>query len=389
MASGACVIRREGVRGVTWYVKFKDANGRQVKRRLDPREGPWNERKAQRALGVELERVERERWTKPTRETFAEFVEEWRRVYLPSRNLKRSTLVDYANTLDRHAIPYFGAMALDAIGSEHLEAYIGAKLADGLSPKTVTNHLATLDVVWKVAKRWRRVRSNPLDDVDRPRLENPETVILTEAEVAGLLEAYKLLAFDATPEEAVWWDMARRMVLVVLGTALRRGELLALRWSDVEMLDRRVHVRRAWVRNQMTTPKSRSSRRTVHFGLKTKAALEEQWQASRYSQDEDLVFGHPELGTPLDPSELTRSYVKKALAKAGITKPLQPWHGLRHTALTMDAAVGNPNAYVQAKAGHSQFSITERYIHAAQVAFPGAEDRSEDRLFSAVREEAS
>jgi integrase len=228
------------------------------------------------------------------------------------------------------------------------------------------------------------VRSNPLDDVDRPRVDDPETVILTEAEVAGLLEAYKLLAFEATPKEAVWWDLARRMVLVVLGTALRRGELLALRWSDVEMLDRRVHVRRAWVRNQMTTPKSRSSRRTVYFGLKTKAAIEEHWQASRYRHDGDLVFGHPELGTPLDPSELTRSYVKKALAKAGITKPLQPWHGLRHTALTMDAAVGNPNAYVQAKAGHSQFSITERYVHAAPVAFPGAVENAEARMFGST-----
>jgi hypothetical protein len=47
----------------------------------------------------------------------------------------------------------------------------------------------------------------------------------------------------------------------------------------------------------------------------------------------------------------------------------------------MDAAVGNPNAYLQAKAGHSQFSITERYVHAAQVAFPGAADRAEERLF--------
>jgi integrase len=76
--------------------------------------------------------------------------------------------------------------------------------------------------------------------------------------------------------------------------------------------------------------------------------------------------------------------VKVALKKAGITKPLQPWHGLRRTALTMDAAVGNPNAYVQAKAGHSQFSITERYVYAAQTAFPGAADRSEERLFGEV-----
>lgn len=54
---------------------------------------------------------------------------------------------------------------------------------------------------------------------------------------------------------------------------------------------------------------------------------------------------------------------------------------MRHTALTMDAAVGNPNAYVQAKAGHSQFSITERYVHAAQVAFPGAVELAEARMF--------
>jgi integrase len=134
----------------------------------------------------------------------------------------------------------------------------------------------------------------------------------------------------------------------------------------------------------MTTPKSRASRRTVHFGLKTSAAFDEQFKTSRYRGDEDLVFGHPHLGTPLDPSELTRSYVKPALKKAAITKPLQPWHGLRHTALTMDAAVGNPNAYVQAKAGHSQFSITERYVHAAQTAFPGAADRSEERMFGEV-----
>ena len=75
--------------------------------------------------------------------------------------------------------------------------------------------------------------------------------------------------------------------------------------------------------------------------------------------------------------------MKPALERAGITKPIQPWHGLRHTALTMDAAVGNPNAYIQGRAGHAQFSITERYIHAAQTAFPGAVEGSEERFFGA------
>ena len=69
-------------------------------------------------------------------------------------------------------------------------------------------------------------------------------------------------------------------------------------------------------------------------------------------------------------------------AGAGITKPFRAFHDLRHTGLTQEAAAGNPAVYVQLKAGHSQASITERYIHAAQVLFPGAAQRGEDRLFA-------
>jgi integrase len=100
-----------------------------------------------------------------------------------------------------------------------------------------------------------------------------------------------------------------------------------------------------------------------------------------YHGDDDLVFGHPALGSPLDPSKLSRRYMRVALTKAGITKPFRPWHDLRHTALTHEAAAGNPQAYVQLKAGHSQGTITERYIHAAQVLFPGAAAKAEARMF--------
>jgi integrase len=81
---------------------------------------------------------------------------------------------------------------------------------------------------------------------------------------------------------------------------------------------------------------------------------------------------------------LSAEYLRPALARAGITRPFRPFHDLRHTALTHEAAAGNPAVYVQLKAGHSQASITERYIHAAQVLFPGAAERGEDRLFGAV-----
>ena len=82
-------------------------------------------------------------------------------------------------------------------------------------------------------------------------------------------------------------------------------------------------------------------------------------------------------GVRLEPA----STCAPALARAKITKPFRPWHDLRHTSLTHEAAAGNLQAYVQLKAGHSQGSITERYIHAAQVLFPGAASRGEERMF--------
>jgi integrase len=317
--------------------------------------------------------------TRQTRETFGVFVDEWWERWLPARRLKPSTLADYGYILDGHLVPFFGETPLQRVDVEKVDAYVAEKTPT-LSGKTIHNHLLLLGLILKTAKRWKRIRENPLDDVDPPKMTSCEMVILTEDEIARLLTAYAELA--VRDDEAAWWTMTRRMVLVVLGTAIRRGELLGLRWGDVDLLNRRLEVRQAWVRNAMTTPKSCASRRSIEFGLKTAAALEEQFRATAYKADHALVFGHPELGTPLDPSELTRSYVKPALKAAGIVKPLQPWHGLRHTALTIDAAVGNPNAYLQAKAGHSQFAITERYVHAAQVAFPGAVERAEERLFS-------
>jgi integrase len=188
------------------------------------------------------------------------------------------------------------------------------------------------------------------------------------------------------PEEtlAEWWRLVRRLVVVALGTALRRGELLALRWQDVAMLEGRLSVKQSFVRGEFTTPKSRTSRRTIELGPQMQAALGEQWEASRYRGDDDLVFGHPALGSPLDASKLSCDYMRPALKRAKIEKPFRPWHDLRHTALTHEAAAGNPQAYVQHKAGHSQGSITERYIHAAQVLFPGAAEKGEARLFGEV-----
>jgi integrase len=155
------------------------------------------------------------------------------------------------------------------------------------------------------------------------------------------------------------------MVIVALSTALRRGEQLALRWQDVELFDRQLHVRQSFVLGEMTTPKSRAGRRTIHLGDHATEALEEQYAARLYRSSDAIVFGPQALGTPLDPSKLT-GFVRKALTVAGVDESFRPWHGLRHTALTEKAAAGVPAMFVQAKAGHAQGSTTERYLHAAR-----------------------
>jgi hypothetical protein len=128
------------------------------------------------------------------------------------------------------------------------------------------------------------------------------------------------------------------------------------------MLDRRLSVRQAWVRGEMTTPKSRTSRRVLDLEERghVLAALEEQYEASRYRTDDSLVFCHPALGTPLDPTKLTRNYMRPALRAAKITKSFRAWHGLRHTALTTS---GREPAGVRADARGPLERLDHRALH--------------------------
>jgi integrase len=374
--------RYEGPRGVAWRIRYRDATGRRVLETLG-KEPVWNRARAERELRRRLVDVERDGYRKPERITFAEFAERWFNDYLPARNLKATTVRNYRSSLERHLLPAFGHLQLSKLEAEPelIDRFTAAKIAEGLAPKTVSNLLIDLGVMLKQAVRWRLIRSNPSREIERPRVEQPEMNVLTEAEIAALAAAYAELLHDSDDRERAWWQLAHAITFVGLGTALRRGELLALRWRDIQMLDGLLHVREALVAGQFTTPKSRSSRRTMEVGPRTLALLEEHWQRTAYRGDAELVFGHPLKGTPVDPSKLARRYLRPALERAEITKPFRPFHDLRHTALTHEAAAGNPQAYIQLKAGHSQGAITERYIHAAQVVFVGAAARAEERMF--------
>lgn len=378
------VWRYQGPRGVVWRIRYLDASGRRVLETLG-KEPTWNRQLAERELRRRLVDVERDGYQKPTRTTFNDFTQRWLDDYLPGRNLKLTTTDNYRQTLRRHLLPAFGQLHLERLEREPelLDGYITQKTRQGLSPKTITNHLLLLQVMLKTAIRWRLIRHNPVADIQRPRVEQPDLNILDQTEIARLWNAYTSLEQDAKdPEQAEWWRISRTLTFTALGTAMRRGELLALTWQDIHLLDGHLHVRHALVKGRITTPKSRAGNRHIQLGPRTIQLLQDHYAASRYTADNDPVFHHPLKGTPLDPARLSREHLKPALKAAGIHKPIRPFHDLRHTALTHDAAAGNPLTYIQQRAGHSQVSITERYIHAAQVEFTGAAERAEARMFA-------
>jgi len=377
------VIRYKGRRGIVWRIRYLDASGRRVIETCGP-EPKWTRKRAERALRNRLTDVERDGYEKPDAVTFAEFADRWFSDHLPARNLKPTTVETYGFAL-AHMVGSFGDRPLTELAQHALiDRYVAAKVRQGLAPKTINNHLLTLNVMLKQAVRWKLIHANPVGDVERPRLQDSDLQVLSESEISRLWAAYGQLEHDAPGRERGWWRLARTITFVCLGTAMRRGELLGLRWRDVQLLEGLVQVREAFVRGRFTTPKSRASRRLVELGSRTQELLTGHWRTSAHAGDADLVFCHPETGGPLDPSRLSRRYLRPALRRAGIERPFRPFHDLRHTALTHEAAAGNPQAYVQLKAGHSQGAITEKYIHAAQVLFPGAAQRGEDRIFSAL-----
>ena len=120
--------------------------------------------------------------------------------------------------------------------------------------------------MFKTARRWRWVSENPLDLVEKPAADEPETETIDAGTIADLIASYRVLEADCEADDRFWFEGARRMTVVALSTGLRRGELLGLRWQDVDLLDRRLTVAQQFVRQELTSPKSRAGRRTIPLG---------------------------------------------------------------------------------------------------------------------------
>jgi integrase len=148
-------------------------------------------------------------------------------------------------------------------------------------------------------------------------------------------------------------------------TGLRLGELLALRWLDVDWAASRIRVRQNYVMGQFGTPKSRRSTRSVPMADEVGGTLERHFQGSRWQADDDLVFAHPATGTPLYRQGVTRR-LHRALRTAGLDDHV--FHDLRHTFGTRLAAAGVAMRTLQEWMGHKDIAATQRYADYAPSA---------------------
>ena len=355
----------ERKRGAVYYGSWW-SSGRRVKRRIGAKRSPGQsdgltqvqaERELRRMIEREVVRPSGERRTfEQAADAYVDHLE-----HVMER--KRSTIQDYRGYLTRHLVPFFGDRAIDRIDAVRVAQYLRRKLGDGLSSKTVQNHLNFLHGVFAFAVKRGWVPLNPVAHVDRPkRSRSPHTRV-------RFLQPHELDAvIRAVPDDTLG-SVEGPLYLTAALTGARQGELLALRWLDVDWLAQRLRIAENYTRGRWDTPKSHEGR-SVPLADRVARELDLLSKGSRYRADTDLVFCHPLTGNVLDPSKVRKRF-GEAIDRARVHKIT--FHELRHTFGTQMAAAGAPLRAIQEWMGHADAKTTEIYRHYAPDPSHGAE----------------
>jgi integrase len=353
--SGRVYVRTDAAGRETYYGSWW-SNGRRVKRRLGVKRARGSREGLTAAQAeAELRRLMGE--VRPSssagdRLDMAEVGRRYRK-HLEALGRKRSTLVAVEMTLRVWIEPHLGDRVLDRVRPEDVEDLMRAMSMAGVGAKSVRNYIGTLSAIFRFAMHPRRkwATSNPCEAIDLPPARtSAEIRFLTTAEV------------DALSKTAVAGEhqaLDRVLYVVAAMTGLRQGELIALRWQDVDRDARRVRVRRSHVLGEFDTPKSRRSERSVPLSRRVASELDGWRSETRWGSPDDLVFAEPASGDVLRRGALMRRY-RRALNGAGVG-PGHRFHDLRHTFGTAMAAAGVPMRTLQEWMGHRDLATTQLY----------------------------
>lgn len=294
----------------------------------------------------------------PDRQTVKDFLTRWLADSVKGKNAPR-THESYSGVVNRHIIPAIGHLRLTKLTPQHLQHLYQVKQEEGLTRAVRLMH-AVLHRALDQALRWGLVYRNVADAVDAPRVTRREMQVLSPEQAGQFLDASR-------------GDRLHALYVLAIGCGLRQGELLGLKWADVDWDNSTLQVQRQlqYMNGEFvfSEPKSQKARRTVALPALAVAALKthkakqaaERLALGPVWEDNDLVFTS-EAGAPLHKSSLRIRSFNPILERAGV--PKVRFHDLRHTAATLLLARGVHPKLVQEQLGHSQISLTlDTYSH--------------------------
>src|SRR6266567_6226261 len=274
--------------------------------------------------------------------------------------LRVSSYVNYRKLINTYILPALGHIRLQKLSPQQVLTLYRQKEKEGLSPKTINSIHGVLHKALDNAVRWNLVSRNVCDLVSPPRIVKPEIQPLTMEQAHKLLEAARGHRLEA-------------MLTVALTTGMRRGELLALRWADIDFEHGHLRVRRTM--NYLAghgfiegEPKTQKSRRSILLPQFVIEALEQhkthqgetRQKAGARWHDHDLVFCNM-VGGFQDTRYLGKLFTQ-LLKDAGL--PHMRFHDLRHSAATILLGMNVHTTGVQELRGHSNISTTmDTYSH--------------------------
>lgn len=316
-------------------------------------------RDAEKELARLVNALNTGRYVAPSKLTLADYLQQWLTDYAGPNTAPR-TRQGYEINIRRHIVPCLGRTELAKLKPVQIQGLYTRLLAGGLSPKTIRYVHTTLHGALKRAVQWDLLPRNPAEAVEPPKLVRHELTVLDPAGVQSLLaglDGHRL----------------RLPVLLAVTTGLRRGELLGLTWSQVDLAAGVAHITQSLGGTQAgmpiySTTKTPRSRRAIALpGLAVQALHHQRRQQEEYRKflgsqyrDYGLVICL-EDGRAWDLSNFEHTFRRKMdnLGFAGIR-----FHDLRHTHATLMLQAGVHPKIVSERLGHSQIAITmDTYSH--------------------------
>jgi len=314
---------------------------------------------AEKRLSELLHQLDNGSFIKPGKTTLGEYLEKWLSEYVKP-NLSPRGFERYLGIVTHYFIPEMGNIILTQLKPEHIQKHYISMLNKNLSAATIRYHHAVIHKALQTAIKWGLLNHNAADGVDVPHSRQNEMQTWDEYEVNCFLETARDSHYYALFHTALF-------------TGMRRSELLALQWRDIDF--HQIHVNRSLHQLRdgsyvFTQPKSAKSRRTIALSPSSVLTLTEHKEKQEGLRaileiglkNDDLVFSTPD-GKPLRPNTVTRAWAMLA-AKAGV-KPIR-LHDARHSHASLMLKQGVHPKIVQERLGHSSIQITlDTYSHVA------------------------